>query len=114
MQYQLAAVLQVRASAVSHWEAGRRKPREDTIDRIGEVLNIDPNVLRGKAPFMPLPAIQPIKVPLPRGTLKNRLTRQERHLLMLWRALNDRQRDNLEKLIQMAVIVTSKAKGERN
>lgn len=114
-QYQLAAALHVRPSAVSHWEAGRRRPDQDTLDRIAELTFTDPDVLRGRVTVQhtPLPLIQPVRVAIPKGSRKNRLSREERELLLFWRGLNERQRQNFLKLIQISLAVGSKVQSER-
>lgn len=112
-QYQLATALKVRPSAVSHWESGRRTPRDQTIERIAELTFSNPDHLRGRVPFVPLPTVRPIRVAIPRGSRKNKLTREERELLLFWRGLTDRQRQNFLKLIQVSLAVSSKSQSER-
>ena len=109
MQYQLAAALHVRPSAVSHWERGFRKPGRDMLARIAELTSTDLSRLQGLNGHRPLPQPEQIVVIAPQG--KN-LTAEERELLLFWRALTPRQRENFLKVIRVSVAVRRKIEGD--
>lgn len=50
----IAAALGITPIAVSNWCSGKAIPRRSHAERLGEILNVDPDILTGEAPI-PLP-----------------------------------------------------------
>lgn len=110
-QRQLAAILQVNPSAVSHWETGRRKPGRDLLAKIAETTMTDTQILHGIDAKMPRIRARSVKVVMPNDS--SDLTDAEREVLMFWRGLSDRQRENFLKLIRVSFAVRSEIERER-
>jgi transcriptional regulator with XRE-family HTH domain len=111
MQFQLAAALKVRPSAVSHWETGRRRPRTDLLTKIAELTRTDIGVLlnlANKATPAPIEAPKTITVP----TWHRNLEPDERLLVYYYRGLPAKGKKNLLKVLGIAFHVVSKDDSE--
>jgi transcriptional regulator with XRE-family HTH domain len=91
-QHALAAKLGCAASAVCHWEGGKRQPPPERLVAIANLTFTEPEIF-----------LDPT-APLPHEVVQTRDDR-EAQMLRIWRVLSERQQDNLLNLLHQSRIV---------
>jgi transcriptional regulator with XRE-family HTH domain len=107
-QYQIAAALDVSASAVTHYERGRRTPSVDLVAKWAELTFTDVGKLLDFDSMTPASPRSTLFRPVRRKAWAH-LRADQRTILTFWERLDDRQRQNLLKLVEVMSGITSQS-----